>query len=842
VKKRNILLSIAIASVSLFSLAACTKQEATPTPTPTATATPTSVVPTEEKYTVNYVTNCSTTIESQKIKKGEKVTEPSQLSKTDSEGRTCEFKGWYTDEKFRNAYDFNTEVTKDITLYAKWFGYEDVNYSIVPEKLTTGVISNKQVSQYLVKNGEVRGRTKIWYDPEDESVTKTWTKSIKNGVIDFTAPGDGKVIIYVQNGSSDAEYQLLSFGHGLESPTKIKFAGTQPFGDYPGGSPVVAIECEVEEGESYTVKTGSGTIDFFEIDMICTVKETDINGFIIENVKNYDYLIGESFDESSVDLLATYENGKTEPIASDDEDVSFELTEFDSSKSGSSKVKVGYRDYEKKEIDVNIYEVESINLGFNKTYLSEDKTLAGNQQYINGKTKLIYALNEELNTDYLSVTAVAKLGDERKEFLINTRESVKNISYDAIDTSTAGEKNVTVNYNDGNKVTTTYKVTVVDTEPVRDTNNNIIVNVNSGYTGVQGAQDATLGNKFTTIGEALEYLGRFASADKKIMTIEKGTYTEKLEITVPNLTINGNVTNPSEVLIEWDSLYDIPDEGGFYQVTDSCQSVSVRETAVNCTINNVTISNWWNSEERFTSDESIELLKKYGLYTSQVNDHRAVALLVQSDKFVMNNTRLLGYQDTVQFQKGRQVLNKCFISGTTDFIFGTNNTTLFNECEIKAINTGKKDGGYTTAFKGCSKGEEDAVKYGAIFYKCNFTCETGVSTDPANTSLGRTWGAYAAVAYIECNMGSHISKKASSGASKNERYVAMQGFTPNKTETIQFVEYGNEGTGAISASQAGVTYLDSTEAAKYHDFTIIFGQTNRNVSYSDAWDPTSLLQ
>ena len=36
------------------------------------------------------------------------------------------FLGWYTDKNFENEYDFNSEVTKDITLYARWIDFSNV--------------------------------------------------------------------------------------------------------------------------------------------------------------------------------------------------------------------------------------------------------------------------------------------------------------------------------------------------------------------------------------------------------------------------------------------------------------------------------------------------------------------------------------------------------------------------------------------------------------------------------------------------------------------------------------------------------------------------------------------
>ena len=67
--------------------------------------------------------------------------------------------------------------------------------------------------------------------------------------------------------------------------------------------------------------------------------------------------------------------------------------------------------------------------------------------------------------------------------------------------------------------------------------------------------------------------------------------------------------------------------------------------------------------------------------------------------------------------------------------------------------------------------------YGAIFDGCKFTADEGVggtAEKPAKTAIGRPWGAYAAVAIINSEIGGHISTVGYS-TSKNERYVAMTG-------------------------------------------------------------------
>ena len=141
----------------------------------------------------------------------------------------------------------------------------------------------------------------------------------------------------------------------------------------------------------------------------------------------------------------------------------------------------------------------------------------------------------------------------------------------------------------------------------------------------------------------LENLGTNYNAKKKLILLSAGTYREKLEVTLPNIELRG--AGKEETIIEWNSLYGIPDESGYVQTTDSCSTFNVREKATNMLITGVTISNYWNSLSVFDKD----LGPGYA-------EHRALALLVQADQFVMKDCKLLGYQDTIElFNLGRQL-------------------------------------------------------------------------------------------------------------------------------------------------------------------------------------------
>lgn len=73
------------------------------------------VIPETVKVTVTFDSKGGTKVNSQTIEKNALLTEPTAPTQT---GYT--FAGWYTDDAFKNKWAFNTAVTDNMTLYAKW--------------------------------------------------------------------------------------------------------------------------------------------------------------------------------------------------------------------------------------------------------------------------------------------------------------------------------------------------------------------------------------------------------------------------------------------------------------------------------------------------------------------------------------------------------------------------------------------------------------------------------------------------------------------------------------------------------------------------------------------------
>ena len=77
------------------------------------------------KHTVKFESNGGSAVEDQSVNDGEKATKPANPTR-----EAYEFEGWYTDEALSNPFDFDTAITKDTTLYAKWKAKESNSYTV----------------------------------------------------------------------------------------------------------------------------------------------------------------------------------------------------------------------------------------------------------------------------------------------------------------------------------------------------------------------------------------------------------------------------------------------------------------------------------------------------------------------------------------------------------------------------------------------------------------------------------------------------------------------------------------------------------------------------------------
>jgi pectinesterase len=171
---------------------------------------------------------------------------------------------------------------------------------------------------------------------------------------------------------------------------------------------------------------------------------------------------------------------------------------------------------------------------------------------------------------------------------------------------------------------------------------------------------------------------------------------------------------------------------------------------------------------------------------------QAVALNVAGDRCAFRNCRILGNQDTLYTDglNSRQYFAKCYIEGTTDFIFGAA-TVLFDDCIICC-----KANSYITAAS-----TPEGKRFGYVFQNCRVIAKEDVQ----KVYLGRPWRDFANVVFIKCELGGFIVPDGWSNWSGTPR-----------DKTAYFAEFENTGTGSdISRRIPWSHQLTKEQAAEF---------------------------
>lgn len=180
---------------------------------------------------------------------------------------------------------------------------------------------------------------------------------------------------------------------------------------------------------------------------------------------------------------------------------------------------------------------------------------------------------------------------------------------------------------------------------------------------------------FHTVQEAVDH----APDTGEVIRILPGTYQEKIHISKPNVWLIGTGETPQAVVLRWND--------SAHSSGSTFKSGSVTVDADGFAAENLTIENTWELEHERTEEGA-----------------QAVALLMSSDKAVLDRVRLLGAQDTLYANSrtchtalpadgsapqearpacaaSRQYFHDCYIEGHVDYIFG-DAKAVFDHCEM----------------------------------------------------------------------------------------------------------------------------------------------------------------
>lgn len=294
------------------------------------------------------------------------------------------------------------------------------------------------------------------------------------------------------------------------------------------------------------------------------------------------------------------------------------------------------------------------------------------------------------------------------------------------------------------------------------------------------AQDGS--GDYKTVQAALDAV---PLGNSKPMTIfiKNGTYREKLHLdsTKNKVRMEGE-SNTGTILTYDDHPGKVSPMGGTYTSRSSYSFLILGNdfTAYNLTFRN---------DAGFTAGQ-------------------AVAVECHGDKALFINCRIIGNQDILflNSENSRQYYYKCYIEGTTDFIFGAA-AAWFEECHIHS-----KKNSHITASSTPQNHE-----YGFVFNNCTLTADSSLHM----VSLGRPWRPYSKVVYMHTFMGPQIKPEGWSDWNDTHR-----------TATARYAEFENKGPGAATAKRATWAKQLTPDEAKLITVKAVLS----------GWDPSTIVE
>jgi pectinesterase len=288
---------------------------------------------------------------------------------------------------------------------------------------------------------------------------------------------------------------------------------------------------------------------------------------------------------------------------------------------------------------------------------------------------------------------------------------------------------------------------------------------------------------YRTVQEAIDALPQTTTAERRwVILVLAGTYRERIYVQREKRFVSLVGADPLRTTITFDLK--ASDIGPDSRPIGTYRTPTVTIDADDFAIENLTIEN------------------------SAGPGSQALALRVDGDRLVVRNSRLLGWQDTLFVDRGRQYFEDTLIAGHVDFIFG-GATSFFERCRLHAWRDG-----YITAAS-----TPPEVPYGFVFDRSRITGET----PEVRTYLGRPWRGYAQVTWLRTQMSTVVRPEGWHNWDRPER---------EKTTRYEEFESSAETPSALAGRVAWAHPLTAAAAAAYTVTRVLGGV--------DGWDPRTV--
>ena len=385
--------------------------------------------------------------------------------------------------------------------------YSTYDFSTLPGKVTFATVSTTTAGTKTVRLTYKEGSTSV------STTFRITVVAVKPTKIEFLNAPTKK--FYVGDASTAFNAAGLDVHVTYNNGTTKDFDATELNISYSGFDTTTAKTITM----TGTYEGVSGTFDV-------VINPVELVSVAVKTMPNKTkYYVGDTFDQTGLTLTATYNNGKTETIAN-----GITCTGFSSDAVGSKTVTASYGG-KSTTFNVDIEAVKLVSIAV--------KT---------NPTKMSYYQGEALDSTGLTLTATYNNG--------NTETVTTGFTCSALDSSSAGQKTITVTYQG---LTTTFSVTVIAVNLV-SVSVKTMPNKTSYFTGESFDQTgltltATYNNGNTeTISSGIECTGfSSATAGQKTVTASYGgkstTFTVEVKAIVPTGITVKTAPNKTEYFV-----------------------------------------------------------------------------------------------------------------------------------------------------------------------------------------------------------------------------------------------------------------------------------------------------
>ena len=167
------------------------------------------------KYSVVFSSNEGSSVDKQTVEYNHTVTKPADPTR-----EHYEFKGWYTDAEFNHSYDFETLVTEDLTLYAKW---EICKYTVTFNSNGGSTVDNQIVEYGQTAMNPIAKRDgfalEYWYLTDENRAFDFNSLIVENLTLQAKWVSGKHTVFYITNGGRQIANQCV--GHDATTSESV---------------------------------------------------------------------------------------------------------------------------------------------------------------------------------------------------------------------------------------------------------------------------------------------------------------------------------------------------------------------------------------------------------------------------------------------------------------------------------------------------------------------------------------------------------------------------------------------------------------------------------------------